>query len=108
MKRRKQDWSPRDLPSSSNWLPSDWPPGEEARVIFRKWPEGEILAIFPDMEEGPGVYNSYMHVGQHGAASRSVIWHTKPAKLEEYRALAHELEMRGYKLKPIQRWPRES
>jgi hypothetical protein len=88
------------------------------RVIFRKflgsWTNGEIIALFPDIaENGPGMVLSYMHIGQHGAASMRLIGGeprtTRPAKPEEYAALKAELEHlspQPYKLAVIQRTPR--
>lgn len=107
--RRKQDWSSRDRGNWGDWKPSKYPAGEPnlVTVIFRKFKDNDIIAVFPGISEGPGLHLSYMHVGQHGAASRSVVWkNTVPATLQEYRKLAYELEEQvGYKLKPVRRWP---
>ena len=87
---------------------------EETAVIFRKYPNirgGEVIALFPEI---PGDYSgytcsSYMHVGQHGAAS----WHgcideSRAAKPEEYASLKKELESApfGYRLRIYKRWQR--
>jgi len=46
----------------------------ETRVLLRKWAagsifDGDILALFPDeTADFKGHIQSYMHVGQHGAA----------------------------------------
>jgi len=67
------------------------------RVVFRRWKEGDVIALFPDQPEGRGLVNSYQHVGQHGAADyRGVVRDTKPAKPVEYRALLRELKSIGY------------
>jgi hypothetical protein len=88
------------------------------RVIFRKflgsWTNGEIIALFPDLPDGrPGMVLSYMHAGQHGAASMGLIGGeprtTRPAKPEEYAALKAELEHlspQPYRLAVLQRTPR--
>ena len=74
----------------------------ENRVIFRKFGEGDIIALFLDYEWNEGIkkyVNSYMHIGQHGGADYAlVIKRTKPAKPSEYMELAEELRQRGYKL----------
>jgi hypothetical protein len=89
------------------------------RVIFRKFLDHQesdfgdgIIALFPDIpENGPGMVQSYMHVGQHGAASMRLIWGeprtTRPATEAEYAALARELMSPpyGYRLKVIKRSP---
>lgn len=70
-------------------------------VIFRKWPDGDILALFPTV---PGdvfgnLCNSYEHVGQHGNADyHGCIRQTKPAKPSEYADLKKELGRIGYNL----------
>ena len=69
------------------------------KVIFRVYPDGEIIALFPQIAAGYGGYScqSYMHVGQHGAADLYwVVKQTKLATQEEYQALLKELEQKGY------------
>jgi hypothetical protein len=68
------------------------------KVIFRKFKCGEVIALFP---QEPATLDgwlcvSYMHVGQHSAASPSIVRNTKPASVEEYRKLLWELEQVGY------------
>lgn len=97
----------------ASWLQDAAP----ERVIFRKflgsWTNGEIIALFPDIPDGrPGMVQSYMHAGQHGAASMDLIGGeprtTRPAKPGEYAALKAELEAKPYeyRLAVIQRTPR--
>ena len=69
------------------------------RVVFRRFKEGEIIALFPYMpwtpHGNPGT--SYMHTGQHAAADYAgVIAVTRPATAEEYRELLAELTSVGY------------
>ena len=72
---------------------------EKTRVIFRKFKDGEILALFPELSEGGAGIESYMHLGQHSSADyRGCIRRTKPATPEEYKDLAAELECIGYNL----------
>lgn len=69
------------------------------RVIFRKYRDGEIIALFPDMDEGRGMIGSYMHIGQHSEADRLIVVDkTKPAKPKEYAELKAELQRIGYRL----------
>lgn len=83
---------------------------ETLPVIFRKWDDGEVVALFPtvpfDLDRSCA---SYMHVGQHGAANyHFVIGSTRPAKPEEYMPLFQELQVVGYEgLKVYQRATRK-
>jgi len=67
-------------------------------AIFRKFPDGDIIAIFPYeiCNLTKGFVSSYMKVGQHGAASLDLIQDTVPATEEEYSELKQELENLGY------------
>ena len=69
------------------------------KVIFRKYKDGEIIALFP--EEVNGFYIScYMHIGQHSVADYNyVVRETKLATESEYQDLKRELENIGYNLK---------
>ncbi len=72
----------------------------KTKVIFRKFKDGEVIALFPEVQAN---YNkcdcgSYLHVGQHGAASYFITDRTKPAKPNEYESLRQELESIGYVL----------
>lgn len=71
---------------------------EQTRVIFRKYPDGDIIALFPDIIANRlGDIMCYEHYGQHGAADyKSVIDATEPASENEYNALMHELQQIGY------------
>jgi len=79
------------------------------KVIFRQWWIGcEIIALFPEIATDTIGYNcqSYMHVGQHGAASPDIITETKPANLEDgaVKKLIKELIDIGYDLDIIKRF----
>ena len=70
------------------------------KVVFRKWKNGDIIALFPDepWDQNGYMVTSYMHIGQHGAADYAgVIASTQPAREDEYRDLLAELEQIGYK-----------
>jgi len=68
-------------------------------VVFRKYRNGDIIALFPFMNEGLNMCNSYMHIGQHGSADYNlVVSGTKPASKEEYADLFEELKQIGYNM----------
>lgn len=72
---------------------------QKTEVIFRKFPEGDIIAIFPfDKWDLTGNYSSYMHVGQHGACSPELAKELLRPTKEEYKNLKEELESIGYNL----------
>jgi len=68
------------------------------KVIFKKFPEGDVIALFPDL---PGTNNpykdclSYCRIGQHSSASLDLSG-LKPAKESEYKDLYNELVSIGY------------
>lgn len=73
--------------------------GKTTRVIFRRYPDGQVITLFPDIpwSRRRGEITSYMHVGQHGAADYShVIATTEPATEKEYAGLLNELRQTGY------------
>lgn len=84
---------------------------EKTAVIFRKFPDGGILAIFPLI---PATYDawrclSYMHQGQHGAAAPGVVNLTNPATAAEYSDLLAELRQIGYcNLEILKRFPADA
>ncbi len=76
------------------------------KVVFRKWPDGSILALFPEVPAVSlaGTCSSYEHVGQHGGAHyQSCMQRTKPATAPEYADLKAELEKLGYCLQVVKR-----
>ena len=62
------------------------------RAVFRKYPDGQIIALFPDIPwSEDGSVTSYMHVGQHGPAYyKPVIDTTTHASEADYSALPAE------------------
>ncbi len=80
---------------------------EPTKVIFRKFKDKEIIALFPEIEAGERGYNclSYMTVGQHSPADPSIVHNTTLAIPEEYQELYTELEeMVGYKLQVVKKF----
>ena len=73
---------------------------ERTTVIFRKFRQGDIIALFPEIQAdmSRGNCQSYQHIGQHGAASYRIVDNTKLATKAEYMPLADELYRIGYKL----------
>ena len=71
---------------------------DKTKVIFRIFRDGEVIALFPEIEENAGCILSYMHIGQHGAASRDIVTDTKLATVEQYAPLYKELQSIGYHL----------
>lgn len=69
----------------------------EEKVVFRKFSDGDIIALLPNSLDTNYTIASYMHVGQHsGADYDHVISKTKPAKESEYADLLNELVRVGY------------
>lgn len=68
------------------------------KVVFRKFKGGEVIALFPREIANNNPYHceSYMHVGQHGAADTGIVHGTSPATPEEYAPLKLQLERIGY------------
>lgn len=80
---------------------------EETIVVFRTWKDtGDVIALFPGLQEPGHTVSSYMHVGQHGSADyEHVIAASRPATEQEYEDLAAELEDLGYRLKIVRKKP---
>lgn len=82
----------------------------KTKVIFRKWPKskgGDVIALFPAIAGtvgDPFTCESYMHVGQHGAASVFLTRETRPAIKQEAAPLARELRRIGYRLQICKRF----
>ena len=76
----------------------------KTEVIFRQFPEGDIIALFPfefcDLEKK--YISSYMHIGQHSAASPDLIWELSRVQEDQYKPLEDELRAIGYNLKIIE------
>ena len=77
------------------------------KTIFRTFrASGETIALFPEVpyDRHGDFCMSYMHTGQHGAASPMGDTRlTRPATPEEIAPLANELARIGYTLTPVRR-----
>jgi len=70
-------------------------------VIFRRFSDGEVIALFPALAGDPSgeLCLCYSHIGQHGAADyRAVVQATSAATSGQYARLAAELRACGYVL----------
>lgn len=81
---------------------------ELLKVVFRKFNNGEIIALFPDIKFGCPYYQimSYMHIGQHGEVDHhAILEQTKLATEEEYQALLNEIKSiyRDYDIKVMKK-----
>lgn len=79
---------------------------EITEVIFRKFPEGDVIALFPyEISNWKGDIMSYQHVGQHGDCDYNlIVSKTKLATPEEYADLKKELETHyDYKFKVLKK-----
>ena len=76
----------------------------KTKVIFRKFEDEEVIAIFPE-ESFDDKYSdlcmSYMHIGQHGACSKAIIHELRQTITSEYIDLYKELESICYELNVI-------
>ena len=76
------------------------------KVVFHKFNDGSIIAIFPyDVgTSNPYTCDSYQSIGQHGACDPMLLVEdTTLATQSEYAALQEELESIGYELNVMQR-----
>ena len=65
------------------------------KVVFKVFPEGDVIALFPNESYG-GYILSYMHVGQHRYASPELLTDLPDATEEQYAELKKELLNIGY------------
>lgn len=88
----------------------EMPDGDEpVVVVFRIDREGDLFALFPELDEGNGRCACYVSVGGHTAAPYGAsVNASRPARPEEYAAMKTELERApyNYKLTVRQRWTR--
>ena len=75
---------------------------DKTKVIFRKFQEGDIIALFPEIQaDYAGNIQSYQHIGQHGAANRELLNDLEIAIESEYKDLYNELKVIGYDLEIV-------
>ena len=69
-------------------------------VAFRKFEDGEVIAIFPNIypvaKDSKAEVMCYMHMGQHSMCMECLVNELEKASKEEYTPLKKELEMIGY------------
>ena len=81
----------------------------KTKVIFKKFPEGDVIALFPELAGDNNPYKtclSYCHLGQHGAASVELS-SLKSATMSENYKLYWELVGLGYDLQIVYRFSRK-
>ena len=81
----------------------------KTKVIFKKFPEGDVIALFPELAGDNNPYRtceSYQHLGQHGAASVELS-SLKAATPYQYASLKVELEQLGYDLWIVKKFSRK-
>lgn len=66
------------------------------KVVFRKFKDGEVIAVFPEVTYNYVHIMSYQHFGQHGGCVPWIASFTKPATPVEYADLLAELKAIGY------------
>ncbi len=92
------------MENPENEVPEDELPVD---VIFRKWKNGDIIALFPNIfvDTQKTRCQSYEHVGQHaGANYDGILKYSTLASESEYGPLKKELERIGYVLSVKKRW----
>ena len=66
---------------------------KELKVVFRKFDNGEIIAMFPQFTNKRNYrIDSYMHIGQHGECDPMITNITKLATESEYESLLKEIQ----------------
>lgn len=71
----------------------------KTKVCFRVFPDGDVIAIFPDEAwDSSGNLASYQHVGQHGACDPGLLTELRMATAKEWLPLFNELVSLGYEL----------
>jgi hypothetical protein len=66
------------------------------KVVFRKFKDGVVIAVFPEVSYNYVHLMSYQHEGQHGDCVPWISSFTKPATPAEYAPLLSELKSIGY------------
>lgn len=94
----KNEFTTTEKPAAANRPETD---SEPTTVVFRKFPHGDIIALFPEIpgSSDPATCSSYQHIGQHGAASEDLIRDTAKAGYSEFEPLAKEITGLGYRLR---------
>ena len=64
-------------------------------MVFRKFNNGEVIALIQDNLSNFGMIDSYMHIGQHSESCINIINDTTIANKSEYKDLLNELKMIG-------------
>jgi len=78
---------------------------EFTKVIFRKFSNGEIIALFPELpgNNNPSTCLNYMHIGQHGSGLADLSNTQRCTKLESHNLYMELVLAVGYSLHVISR-----
>ena len=104
---------PRTVGGGAALTEKDKMKNDKTAVIFRTFRDGgDVVALFPfEPSDNHGHHClSYQHVGQHGGATPDLTngKFTRPSTPAEVCDLACELRGLGYKLRAMQRFPRNA
>lgn len=82
---------------------------EPTVVVFRRYADGEIIALFPEDEDASGRCGAYLSDEFYtGMIYQDVIEMTEPATPRQYRPMRAQLEGAwGYRLDVRERYERE-
>jgi len=64
-------------------------------IVFKKFPSGEVIALFPQSTQILGYIDSYMVVGQHSPAHKDLL-DLEDASPSECAEIIHDLRLVGY------------
>lgn len=81
------------------------------KVIFRKFKEGDVIALFPELAGTNNAYQtclSYQHIWHHSSASLGIMRTTKEAKPNEYLTLLGELKQIYGDIEVVKRFSRKA
>ncbi len=65
-------------------------------IVFKKFPSGEVIALFPQSTQILGYIDSYMVVGQHSPAHKDLLTDLEDASPSECAEIIHDLQLVGY------------
>lgn len=68
------------------------------KIVFKKFPTGEVIALFPDSTPILGYIDSYMVIGQHSPAHSDLLTELEGANPSECVELIRDLRLVGYNL----------
>jgi len=67
-------------------------------IVFKKFPTGEVIALFPDSTPILGYIDSYMVVGQHSPAHKDLLTDLEDVSPSECGEIIRDLRLVGYEI----------